>query len=107
LVVTNKGNGLEVNTDKTKNMVMSGDQNAGQSHNMSIDNSSLERVAEFKYLETQMKQNSNREEIKCRLNSENACYRSVQNLISSSLLSTNTKIRICRNIILPVVLYEC
>jgi hypothetical protein len=47
------------------------------------------------------------EEIKRRLNSGNACYNSVQNLLSSRLLSKNLKIRICKNIILPVVLYGC
>jgi len=31
----------------------------------------------------------------------------VQNLLPSSLLSRNLKIKICRNIILPVVLYGC
>jgi len=40
-----------------------------------------------------------------RLKSGNACYHSVQNLLSSSFLSKNLKIRIYRNIILPVVLY--
>jgi hypothetical protein len=45
------------------------------------------------------------EEIKRRLNSGNACYYSVQNLLSSQLLSKNLKIRIYRTIILPVVLY--
>jgi hypothetical protein len=34
------------------------------------------------------------EEIKRRLNSGNACYHSVQNLLSSSLLSKNVKTRI-------------
>ena len=37
----------------------------------------------------------------------NACYYSVQNLLSSSLLSKKLKIKIYRNIILPVVLYGC
>jgi len=50
LIVASKGTGLEVNADKTKYMVTSGDQNAGQSHSMKIDNSSFERVEEFKYL---------------------------------------------------------
>jgi hypothetical protein len=44
------------------------------------------------------------EEIKRRLNSGNACYHSVQNLLSSRLLSKNVKVRICKTIILPVVL---
>jgi hypothetical protein len=50
-------------------------------------------------------QNSIQEEIKTRLKSGNACYHSVQNLLSSSFLSTNIKITIYRSIILPVVLY--
>ena len=51
LVVASKEIGLEVIADKTKNMIMSRDQNAGQSHYIKIDNSSFERVEEFKYLE--------------------------------------------------------
>jgi hypothetical protein len=47
------------------------------------------------------------EEIKRRLNSGNACYHLVQNLLSSSLMSKNVKIRMCKTIILPVVLYGC
>jgi hypothetical protein len=48
-----------------------------------------------------------RQEIKRRLNSGNACYHSVHNLLFSRLLSKNVKIRIYRIIILPVVLYGC
>jgi hypothetical protein len=47
------------------------------------------------------------EEIKRRLDSGNACYHSVQNLLSSRLLSKNIKIRIYETIILTVVLYGC
>jgi hypothetical protein len=47
------------------------------------------------------------EEIRRRLNSGNACYHSVQNLLSSRLLSRNVNIRIYKSIILPVVLYGC
>jgi len=43
----------------------------------------------------------------CNMSSGNACYHSVQNLLSSTLLSKNIKINICGTIILPVVLYEC
>ena len=52
-------------------------------------------------------QNSIQEEIKSRLKLGNACYHSVQNLLSSSLLSKNLNIKIYRTIILPVVLYGC
>jgi len=73
-----------------------------------IDNSTFERVEEFKYLGTTLThQNAIQEEIKNRLRSGNACYRSVQNLLSSRLLSKNLKIKIYRTIILPVVLYGC
>jgi len=51
--------------------------------------------------------NSIQEEIKSRLKLGDACYYSVQNLLSSSLLSKNLKIKMYRAIILPVVLYGC
>jgi len=54
-----------------------------------------------------MKQSSIQEEMKSRLKSGNACYHSVQNFLSSSLLSKNIKIKIYRTIILPAVLYGC
>ena len=74
-----------------------------------IDNCTFERVEEFKYLGTTLtRQNSIPEEIKIRLRSGNACYYSVQNLLSSRLLSKNLKIKIYRTIILlVVVLYWC
>ena len=85
-------------------MVMSRDQNAGRNHSVRIDNNTYERVEEFKYLGTTLtNKNSIPKEIKSRLRSGNACYHSVQNLLSSSLLSKNLKIKIYRTIILPVV----
>jgi len=56
--------------------------------NIKTDNSCFERVEDFKYLGTTLtNQNSIQEEITSRLKSGNACYYSVQNLLSSSLLS--------------------
>jgi hypothetical protein len=82
---------------------MSRDQNAGLGHSAKIDNSSIERVKEFKYLGKMLTdQNSVQEEIKSRLKLGNACYHWVQNLLSSRLLSKNLKIKIYRTIILPV-----
>jgi len=73
-----------------------------------IDNSSIERVEEFKYLGTTLtNQNYIQEEIKSRLKLGNACYYLVLNLLSSRLLSKNLKIKMYRTIILPVVLYGC
>ena len=93
--MTSKETGLDEYTDKTKYTVISQDQNAGRSHNMKNDNTSFEMVEEFKYLGTTLtNQNSIQEEIKNGLKSGNACYHSVQNLLSSSLLSKNLKIKI-------------
>jgi len=73
-----------------------------------INNSTFERVKEFEYLGTTLThQNYIPEEIKSGLRLENACYHSVQNLLSSRLLSKNLKIKIYKTIILPVVLYGC
>jgi hypothetical protein len=52
LVVASKENGLEVNADKTKYMVISRDQNAARSHDIEIDSSFFERMEEFKYVRT-------------------------------------------------------
>ena len=107
-VAATKEIGLEVNSHKTKYMTVSRDQNAGRIHSMKIENSSIERVEEFKYLGTTLtNQNSIQEEIKIRLELGNACYYSVQKLLSSRLLSKNLKIKIYRTIILPVVQYGC
>jgi hypothetical protein len=87
---------------------MSRDGNAGRGHSVMTDNSSIERVEEFKYLGKMLTdQNSIQEKIKSRLKLENASYHSVQNLLSSRLLSKNLKIKIYRTIILSVVLYGC
>jgi hypothetical protein len=81
-------------------MVMSRDQNAGQNHNIKIDKKSFARVEQFKYLGTTLTdRNSIQEEIKSRLKSGNACFHSVQDLVSFNLLSKNTKIKIYRTII--------
>jgi hypothetical protein len=80
---------LEINAEKTKYMIMS-HPNSGQNQNIRIANESFGNVAKFKYLgATLTNQNDIHDEIKNRLNSGNACYHSVQNLLSSRLTSKN------------------
>jgi hypothetical protein len=93
-----------VNADKTKYMVMSRDQHAGRSQSIKTDDSSLKRVEEFKYSGRNItNKNYIHEEIKSRLKTGNACYNSLQNLLSSGMLSKNLKIKINRTVILPMV----
>jgi hypothetical protein len=78
--------GLEINAEE-KYMIMSHHSNSGQNQNVRIANESFENVAKFKYLGTMLtNQNESHDEIKSRLNSGNACYYSVQNLLSSCLI---------------------
>jgi hypothetical protein len=87
---------------------MSRHQTAGQSNYIRVANKSFEKVAKLKYLgATLTDQNCIYEEIRSILNSGNACYHKIQNLLSSRLLSRNVKIKIYKTIILPVVLYRC
>jgi hypothetical protein len=81
LIAASKENGLEVNTEKTKYMLLSRHQNAGQNHDIKIGNRSFRNETQFKYLETLVtNQILIEEEIKRRLNSGNACCHSVQKL---------------------------
>jgi hypothetical protein len=105
LIDASKKVGLEINAEKTKYMLLCRHQNVGQNLDIrvKIASRSFENVSQFKYLRTTVtNQNLIQEEIKRRLNSS-----SVQNLLSSRLLSKNLKIRIYKTIILPVVLYGC
>jgi hypothetical protein len=73
-----------------------------------IANRSFINAAQFIYLGTTVSNpNLIQEEIERGLNSGNACYHSVQNILSFCLLNKNVKIRIYKTIIFPVVLTGC
>jgi hypothetical protein len=87
--------GLEMNPEKTKYMLMSRSQKIGQKHSIKIVNSSFEDMAKFKYHGTTLTdQNCMHEEIN-------------STLIRGTLATGNTKVKIYKTIILPVVLYAC
>ena len=106
LVVASKEIGLEINADETKYLVMS--------HEIRMQDETTVwlfhpfrggRVQSFGRAITN--QSSIQEEIKSRLKLGNICCHSVQNLLSSNLLSKNLKVKIHRTTILPFVLYGC
>jgi hypothetical protein len=73
-----KGIGLEINVEKTKYMLLARHHNGGQNHYIKIANRSFENVAPVRYFGNDSKnQYLIQEEIKRRLNSDNACYHSV------------------------------
>jgi hypothetical protein len=83
---------LEVNTEKTKCMIVSHHQNAGQNHNLLIANKYIKQVAKFKYFGIAVtNQNCIYEGIKRRLILMNACYHSVQWILPSPLVCKNLK----------------
>jgi hypothetical protein len=87
--------GLEINIEKTKYMLLSCLWNVGQNQDIKIATRPFENVSQFKYLGTTVtNQNLIQEEIKRILNSGNAYYCSVQNLLSSHLHSKNVKVTI-------------
>jgi hypothetical protein len=91
LVGATKEAGLEENAEKTKCMLLSRHQIAWKNQDIKIRNRVFKNVAHFKWYSGTIVPNQNliQEEIMRRLNSGNACYHSVQNLLSSSLLSKN------------------
>jgi hypothetical protein len=89
-----------VNPEKTKCMLVSRCQKAGQRQSIKIG--PLKMWQSSNLVTTLTNQNYIYEEIKSRLNSGNACYLSFQSLLSSRLLSRNVKAKIYKTIILPV-----
>jgi hypothetical protein len=76
-------------------MIISRHPISGQNQNIRIANESFENVAKFKYFWTTLTNKSDiYDELKNGLNWGNACYYSVQNLLSSLLISGNLKIKI-------------
>ncbi|KAJ4435688.1 hypothetical protein ANN_18304 [Periplaneta americana] len=100
LLEASKEIGLEINPEKTKSMIMSRDQNIVRNGNIKIGNLSFEKVEKFKYLGAIVTNiNDIREEIKHRINMGNACYYSVEKLLSSSLLEEQ-RLRVFENKVL-------
>jgi hypothetical protein len=108
LLEASRDAGLEINAENTKYMIMCRHSNSGQNQNIRIANEWFQKVAKFRYLgKTLTNQNGIHDEIKSRLNSGNACYYSLQNILSSRLISENLKTKMYKTVILTVVLFGC
>jgi hypothetical protein len=131
LLVASKDIGLEVNAEKSKYVFMSCEQNSGQNHNIMTGSKSFASEAKFKHLETTLIhscihsfcslscdrsmasfkataltiQNCIHEEIKNRLSSGNACYHSIKNILSSSLLSKKVQRLKCTELLSDLLFY--
>jgi hypothetical protein len=105
LIDTSKEVGLEINVEKTKYMLLSRHQNAGQNRDIKIANRSFSNAPKLKYLGmTVTNKDLTQEKMTRRLNSGNACY---HRSLSYRLLSKIITIRIYKIMILLVVLYGC
>ena len=71
-------------------------ENARQNRNIKTGNKSFEWMENFKFLLISVTYNHVYEEIESRLKSGNGCCYSVQNILSSHLLSANIKIELYR-----------
>ena len=98
-IKASKDIGLEVNSEKTKYMITSRHQNVIQNQNIVIGNLSFENVENFRYIGgTVTNTNDIREEIKHTINMGNACYYSLEKILSSRLLSKELKVKAYKTI---------
>ena len=110
LIKASKEIGLEVNSENTKYMITSRQQNIVglENQNIVIGNLSFENVEKLRYLGVTVTNTIDiREEIKRRINMGNACYYSLEKILSSRLLSKTLKVNTYKTFVLPVVLYSC
>ena len=90
-------------------MITSRQQNVDlvQNQDKVIENLSFENVEKFKYLGvTVTNTNDIRKEIKRIINMRNACYYSLEKILSSHMLSKKLKVDTYKTIILSIVLYR-
>lgn len=102
---TAKTVGLKINYKKSKIMT-----NSGSQQTITLGNDILERVEQFTYLGSELTLHGGTEEdIKSRSNKARATFARMKPIWKSKVYNRNTKLRLYRSIILPVLLYgsEC
>ena len=94
--------GLNINTAKTKLMKI----NTKSTEPVKIKGKNVEEIQEFAYLGSKITSDGNSEEdVKARINKARGTLASLKNVLKSTKISTNTKIRIFKSIVLAVLLY--
>jgi hypothetical protein len=99
-------NGLMINPDKTKYMLRT--SSTRQAQNLIIDSFNFKAVTKFKYLGLLL--SSNNDTSICvhdRIQAANKTYFTHSKLFKSRLLSRNTKLRMYKTLIRPVLTYSC
>jgi len=87
--------GLQINIDKTKYMITSRNTGNEGNKNIIIRDEVIEKVNKFKYLGAYVtSKNEVTDEIKSLLVSVNACFYSVQKLLTSRLILSKLKLKI-------------
>lgn len=107
LISKGKEIGLQVNEEKTKYLIVSRREQVQNS--LVVGGFTFERVSNFKYLQgVDVNQQANsQEEIQRRITVGNKSYFALVPVFKSRLISKNTKIRLHKVLIRPIVLYAC
>lgn len=100
--------GLKISEDKTKYLTLDRKQGSRIGQNITIDDYNFEVVQSFRYLGSIINtDNDVDEEIKTRLMQGNRCFYALKHLFRNSLVSRNTKLRLYKTLIRPIVMYGC
>jgi hypothetical protein len=100
--------GLNVSEDKTKYLTLDRKHGSRIGQNITIDEYNFEVVQSFKYLGSIVNvDNDIEEEVKTRLSQGNRCFYALKHLFRNTLVSRNTKLRLYKTLIRPIVMYAC
>ncbi|CAG9837704.1 unnamed protein product, partial [Diabrotica balteata] len=102
---TSRTYGLDINTSKTKLMIISKQNITGA--NLYVNQMRIERVSQYNYLGTIINESwDNTQEIKCRIGKAKSAFFTMSSVFKSHNLTLKTKIRLLKCYVYSVLLYE-